>query len=206
MVDELIVVLNDYNHALPLSTSTSSIAVVGPLADDAPDQLGPDVPIGYDPTAANPKTTDKIVTVLDGIENAVPHATVNYAPGCTTFTVTDPCTETSGFGAAVAAAQASDVTVVAVGEPAGDSGEASPRSDIGLPGQQLALVQAIAATGKPYVVVLMNARALTIPWLATNAPGLLEAWFPGTEDGDAIADVLFGQVNPSGKLAMSFSG
>ena len=96
------------------------------------------------------------------------------------------------------------MTVVVLGEPASYSGEASSRSDIGLPGQQLALVQAIAQTGKPYVVVLMNGRPLTIPWLADNAPALLESWFPGTEGGDAIADVLFGKVNPVGKLPMSF--
>ena len=125
-------------------------------------------------------------------------------PGCATFTVTDPCNETTGFGAAVAAAQASDVTVVVVGEPAGDSGEASSRTMLGLPGQQLALVQQIAATNKPYVVVLMNGRALTIPWLANNAPALLESWYPGTEGGDAVADALFGKVDPSGKLPMSF--
>jgi beta-glucosidase len=94
--------------------------------------------------------------------------------------------------------------VVVVGEPAGDSGEASSRTTLGLPGQQLALVQQIAATGKRYVVVLMNGRPLTIPWLANNAPALLEAWYPGTEGGDAVADVLFGKVDPSGKLPMSF--
>ena len=91
-----------------------------------------------------------------------------------------------------------------MGEPAADSGEASSRSRIGLPGRQLALVQAIAATGKPYVVVLMNGRPLTIGWLAQHAPALLEAWFPGTEGGNAVADVLFGKVDPGGKLPMSF--
>ena len=189
--DKSMVLLEDRNHALPLSTSTRSIAVVGPLADDALDQSD------FGPVA-------KVVTVRQGVENAVPNATVTYAPGCVTFTVTDPCNETSGFGAAVAAAQASDVTVVVVGEPAGDSGEASSRTMLGLPGQQLALVQQIAATGKPYVVVLMNGRPLTIPWLAGNAPALLEAWFPGTEGGDAVADALFGTVDPGGKLPMSF--
>ena len=94
--------------------------------------------------------------------------------------------------------------MVVVGEPASDSGEASSRSDISLPGQQLALVQAIAATHKPYVVVLMNGRALTIDWLAQNAPALLEAWYPDTEGRDAVADVLFGRVDPRGKLPTSF--
>ena len=96
------------------------------------------------------------------------------------------------------------MTVIVVGEPAAYSGEASSRSDIGLPGQQLALIQKIAETGKPYVVVLMNGRPLTIPWLADNAPAVLESWFPGTEGGNAVADVLFGNVNPGGKLPMSF--
>jgi beta-glucosidase len=202
--DESMVLLNNNNHTLPLSTSTSSIAVVGPLADDALDQLGPDVPIGYDTTAADLKPVDKISTVLDGIKAAAPNATVNYADGCTTFTVTDPCNETTDFGQAVAAAQGSAVTVIAVGEPAGDSGEASSRSMIDLPGSQLQLIQQIAATGKPYVVVLMNGRPLTIPWLANNAPALLESWYPGTEGGNAVADLLFGKVDPSGKLPMSF--
>jgi beta-glucosidase len=204
IADKSMVLLNNNNHALPLSKNTSNIAVVGPLADDALDQLGPDVPIGYDTTPADLKTTDKVVTVADGIKSADPGASVTTVSGCTTFTVTDPCNETGGFGAAVTAAKAADVTVVVVGEPSGDSGEASSRTMLGLPGQQLALVEQIAATGKPYVVVLMNGRPLTIPWLATKAPALLEAWYPGTEGGNAVADVLFGKVDPSGKLPMSF--
>jgi beta-glucosidase len=187
------VLLRDSGHALPLSTGLSSVAVVGPLANDPADQLGPDVPIGYN------LAQGKVVPVLAGIKAALPKATVNYAQGCDTS-----CTTTAGFGAAVSAAKASAVTVVVVGEPAADSGEASSRSKIDLPGQQLALVQAIAATGKPYVVVLMNGRPLTIPWLAANAPALLESWFPGTEGGNAVADVLFGKVDPGGKLPMSF--
>jgi beta-glucosidase len=194
MADRSMVLLNDNNHALPLSTGVPSIAVVGPLADDPSDQLGPDVPIGY-----SSSDLTSVVPVLDGIKAAAPHATVTYAQGCDTS-----CTSTAGFAAAVSAAQASAVTVVVVGEPAADSGEASSRSDISLPGQQTALVQAIAATGKPYVVVLMNGRPLTLGWVADNAPGLLEAWFPGTEGGNAVADVLFGKVNPGGKLPMTF--
>jgi beta-glucosidase len=201
MADESMVLLNNNNHALPLSPSTSSIAVVGPLADDPADQIGDDVPIGYDTSAAAlaPGGSDKVVSVLDGIKAAAPNASVTYAQGCDTT-----CTDTSGFSSAVAAAQSSAVTVVVVGEPASDAGEASSLSDIDLPGQQLALVQAIANTGKPYVVVLMNGRPLTIPWLADNAPALLEAWYPGTEGGDAVSDILFGKFDPSGKLTMSF--
>ncbi|HLI59951.1 MAG TPA: glycoside hydrolase family 3 N-terminal domain-containing protein [Solirubrobacteraceae bacterium] len=199
MADESMVLLRNQGGALPLNPSTSRIAVVGPFADDPLDQIGDDVPIGYDTNPADLKTTDKIVSVLDGIKSADPSASVQYAQGCDAA-----CTDTSGFGAALSAARSSDVTVIVVGEPASDAGEASSLSDIGLPGQQLALVQAIAALGKPYVVVLMNGRPLTIPWLANNAPALLEAWYPGTEGGNAVADVLFGKYDPSGKLTMSF--
>ena len=193
MADRSLVLLEDRNHALPLSKGVKSVAVVGPLANNPGDQLGPDQPIGFDVTQG------KVVSVLDGIKAAVPNATVTYAQGC------DPgCTSNSGFSDAVSAAQSADVTVVVLGEPASDSGEASSRSDISLPGQQLALVQQIAQTGKPYVVVLMNGRPLTIPWLADNAPALLESWFPGTEGGNAVADALFGNVDPGGKLPMSF--
>src|ERR1700761_7045315 len=194
MAARSMVLLNNQNHALPLSTSVPSVAVVGPLADDPSDQLGPDVPIGY--TATDQAS---VVPVLDGIKAAVPHATVTYAQGCDTS-----CTSTSGFAAAVSAAQSAAVTVIVAGEPASDTGEASSRSNIDLPGQQTALIQAIAATGKPYVVVLMNGRPLTLGWTANNAPALLEAWFPGTEGGNAVADVLCGKADPGGKLPMTF--
>lgn len=194
MADRSMVLLNNQNHALPLSTDVKSVAVVGPLADDPSDQLGPDVPIGY-----SASDLSSVVSVLHGIKAAVPGATVSYAQGCDAT-----CTSTAGFADAVNAAKASGVTVVVVGEPASYSGEASSRSDIGLPGQQTALIQAIAATGKPYVVVLMNGRPLTLGWVADNAPALLEAWYPGTEGGNAVADVLFGKVDPGGKLPMTF--
>jgi len=191
---ESIVLLRNKNKALPLSTSTTSIAVIGPLANDAPDQLGSNVPIGQNAVAEA-----HTVTVLHGIQNAVPNATVQYAQGCDAL-----CTSTAGFSAAVQAANTSALTVLVVGEPASYSGEASSRAHIDLPGHQQNLIQAVAATGKPYVVVLMNGRPLTVNWLADNAPGLLEAWQPGTEGGNAVADVLFGTVNPSGKLPVTF--
>jgi len=211
--EESLVLLNNNKNALPLSPSVGKVAVVGPLADDALDQLGPDVPIGYSTTPADLAAggADKIVTVRQGIENVVGSGNVDYVDGCTAFTVTDPCNETTGFGAAVAAANASAVTVVVVGEPAGDSGEASSRTSLDLPGQQEALISQIAATNKPYVIVLMNGRPLTIPELggdptthAGGAPAMLEAWYPGTTGGTAIANALFGKYDPSGKLTMSF--
>jgi beta-glucosidase len=192
--DESIVLLRNEKNALPLSTSTASIAVVGPLADDPTDQLGSNVPIGQ-----NVLAEAHTVTVLQGIKAAAPGATIHYAQGCDAL-----CTSTTGFNAAVQAARSAAVTVLVVGEPASYSGEASSRSTIDLPGSQEALIEAVAATGKPYVVVLMNGRPLTVNWLANHAPGLLEAWQPGTEGGNAVADVLFGTVNPSGKLPVSF--
>ena len=194
MAAESIVMLRNQNNALPLPAATSSIAVIGPLADNAPDQLGSNVPIGQNAIAEA-----HTVTVLQGVRNAAPQATITYAQGCDAL-----CTSDAGFPAAVQAANTSAVTVLVVGEPASYSGEASSRAHIDLPGQQQALIQAVADTGKPYVVVLMNGRPLTINWLADNAPGLLEAWQPGSEGGDAIADVLFGKVNPSGKLPVTF--
>jgi beta-glucosidase len=91
-----------------------------------------------------------------------------------------------------------------LGESTGMSGEADSRADLGLPGRQLELVQQIVATGKPVAVVLMGGRPLVIPWLAEHVPAILEAWLPGTEGGHAVADVLFGDVNPSAKLPMTF--
>jgi beta-glucosidase len=104
----------------------------------------------------------------------------------------------------VTAAKSAAVTVVVVGEPAAMSGEAESRSNIDLIGQEQQLVDAIKATGKPFVVVLMNGRPLTIPALDTESPAILEAWFPGTEGGNAVADILFGKANPEGKLPDTF--
>jgi beta-glucosidase len=211
--EESLVLLNNNNQALPLKPGVGKVAVVGPLADDPVDQLGPDVPIGYSESAADtgPGGADQIVTVRQGIENVVGASNVNYADGCTNFTVADPCTEDSGFSAAVQQVQKSAVAVVVVGEPAGDSGEASSRTSLDLPGAQEELIQQIAATHVPYVVVLMNGRPLTIPELggdptthAGGAPAMLEAWYPGTTGGTAIANALFGTYDPSGKLTMSF--
>ncbi|HEX4009751.1 MAG TPA: beta-glucosidase BglX [Solirubrobacteraceae bacterium] len=209
--DESQVLLQNNNHALPLSTGTSSIAVVGPLADAPLDQLGPDVPIGYDTNTADltSPTGDKIVTVLQGIKNDDPGANVTYAQGCDPDTtnsngVPTPCDSDTGFPAAVAAAKAAQETVIVVGEPSSLTGEASSRTDIGLPGDELELIQDIAASGAHYVVDLMNGRPLTLDWLQQNAPAVLESWFPGTEGGQSVADILFGKVDPSGKLPMTF--
>ena len=185
------VLLKNDNHLLPLKTDVHSIAVIGPLANDKIDLLGPVHALGR---------PDEAVTVLQGIKDEVsPNTTVRYAKG-TDFDSLD----TSGFAKAVSIARKSDVVVMVMGENAGMSGEGDSRSMLGLPGNQLDLVKAVMKTGKPVAVVLMNGRPLTIDWLRDNAPVILEAWFPGTEGGPAVADVLFGKYNPSGKLPMSF--
>ena len=116
-----------------------------------------------------------------------------------TFPVDD-----NAFQQAVAAARGADVTIIVVGETAAMSGEAASRTSLDLPGRQLELIQAIHATGKPYVVVLMNGQPLSINWTAENSPAIVETWFAGSEGGNAIADVLFGDVNPGGKLPVTF--
>jgi beta-glucosidase len=184
------VLLRNEGGALPLSQDLRNVAVVGPLADSKEDMLGSWIGDGK---------ADDARTVLQGVKQVMGAKNVRYAQGCEA-----ECAETGGFGNALAAVRSSQATVVVLGEPWEWSGEASSRSKIGLPGKQLDLVKQIAATGKPYVVVLMNGRPLTIDWLAKHAPALLEAWYPGTQAGPAVADVLFGRVNPGGKLPVSF--
>ncbi len=137
------------------------------------------------------------MTVVDGLTAA--GATVTYALGCDIES-----TDMSGFPAAVAAAKASDVVLFAAGESAAMSGEASARSDIDLPGVQQQLLAALVAAGKPVVVVLFNGRPLTLQSTHDTAAAILEAWAPGVEAGNAVADVLYGKVNPGGKLPVSF--
>ncbi|MBB5939677.1 glycoside hydrolase family 3 N-terminal domain-containing protein [Streptomyces zagrosensis] len=184
------VLLKNERHTLPLHRSTSSVAVVGPFGDST-DLLGSWAGPGAKKFPAT--------TVLDGIKKAVPKAKVTHAQG-----VPPQGGDTGGIPAATAAARAADVTVIVVGEPAALSGEASSRSDIGLPGAQARLIAAIADTGKPFAVVLLAGRPLTSGDWVASAPAVVAAWQPGIEGGNAIADVLFGAVNPGGKLPVSF--
>ncbi len=174
--------------ALPLGTDARTIALIGPLGRATTDLNGTWAGLG-------PVTPP--VTIEAGLTAA--GKTVTVVQGCE---VTG--TDTSGFAAAVAAAEAADVAVLAVGETADMSGEAAARSDIGLPGPQLGLVQAVAAAAKRTVVVLINGRPLTLAEVLAAAPAVLEAWAPGSQAGNAIADVLTGAVNPGGKLPVSF--
>lgn len=145
------------------------------------------------------------VTLLAGIRGAAADATVTHAQGC--YILGD---DTSGFDAAVAAAREADVAIVAVGGRSGlvdgcTTGEASDRADLALPGVQQQLVEAVVATGTPVVVVLVGGQPLAIPWIAEHVPAIVQAWIPGEEGGNAVADVLFGAVSPSGRLPVSMA-
>ncbi|MDX6599984.1 MAG: beta-glucosidase, partial [Gaiellales bacterium] len=193
------VLLKNDGATLPLDRA-KSVAVIGPLGNDQHDMLGPWWGRGVDADA---------VSVFAGIKAQNPKTT--FTQGCEILdkeppnnTPADECGSNAGFAAAVAAAQAADQVVLALGESRGQSGEAASRVEIDLPGRQQELIDAIKATGKPFVVVLFNGRPLTLTKVAESSPAILEAWFPGVEAGNAVADVLFGKVNPGGKLPVSF--
>lgn len=186
-----IVLLKNRDEVLPLQKGIRRLAVIGPLADNKKEMIG---------SWSAQGDWRKSVSILEGIRAKVGTSTqVLYAKGCN---INDD--STAGFAAAVAAARQADVVVLAVGEEAGMTGEAASRAYLDLPGVQQQLVEAVHATGKPVVVVLSNGRPLTIPWIDKNASAILETWFLGTQAGHAIADVLFGDYNPSGKLPVTF--
>ena len=191
--DRSMVLLKNASNTLPFATGKRT-AVIGPLGNDKHDMLGPWWGKGRDEDA---------VSVFEGIKAQNPLTT--FTPGCTLsnndlYDPANECASDAGFAAAVAAAQAADQVVVAVGETREMSGEAEVRSELDLPGRQEDLIDAIKATGKPMVVVLFNGRPLALTRVADSTPALLEAWFGGVEAGNAVADVVFGKVNPGGKL------
>src|SRR5712692_183413 len=201
---ESIVLLKNDQNALPLSKDIHSIAVIGPNADD-----DSTVRYRYGPSQV------KGVTVLEGIKKKLgDNVKVNYAKGCEitdahwpeTEVLPEPLTkaEQDEINKAVDAAKKSDLAVVVLGDSMKTVGESASRTSLDLPGRQLELVQAIYATGKPVVVVMINGRPMSINWVNKYVPGILEAWFPGAQGGTAIADVLFGDYNPGGKLTMTF--
>lgn len=205
-----LVLLKNDQQTLPLKKS-GSIAVVGPLADRPLDMIGSWSGAGEGKQA---------VSILQGIKNAAGAGVkITYAHGVNVTDDDQMIKRLNAHGGeldidgrpaetqiqeAVRAAQAADVVVAVVGESQGMTGEAASRADIGLPGRQLDLLKALKATGKPLVLVLSNGRPLTLPWESQNASAILEAWFGGTQAGNAVADVLFGAYNPAGKLTMTF--
>ena len=187
------VLLKNDQGVLPLKPQIRSIAVLGPLADDR------DAPLSH---WRGDCRVEDVVTLLAGIQARAAGRqgmTVAHAKGCEIEGAS-----TDGFAEAIRLARQAELAIVAVGEASAMSGEAASRSSLDLPGHQLDLVKAVHATGTPTIVVLFNGRPLTIGWVADNVPAILEAWLPGTEGGNAIADVLFGDVNPGAKLPVTF--
>ncbi|HEX7062192.1 MAG TPA: beta-glucosidase BglX, partial [Woeseiaceae bacterium] len=194
MARRSMVLLKNEGGLLPLSDDIRSIAVIGPLADSEADMLGS--------WSAAGEREDRPVTLLEGLEARLGSSVeIRYARGAD---YTLGSTDESGFAEALAAARACDVIIAALGEAGDMTGEAASRTSLELPGRQQALLRALAGTGKPIVLVLMNGRPLAIDWADAHVPAILEAWFPGTMAGHAIADVLFGDYNPSGKLPVTF--
>jgi beta-glucosidase len=186
-----IVLLKNDSQILPLSKEIRKLAVIGPLADNKKEMIG---------SWSAQGDWKKSVSILEGIKSKVsPSTQVVYAEGCN---INDDSTQ--GFAGAIAAARQADIVIMAVGEEAGMTGEAASRAYLDLPGVQNKLIEAIHALGKPVVVILSNGRPLTIGWVDKNVPAILETWFLGTQAGNAIADVLFGDYNPSGKLPATF--
>jgi beta-glucosidase len=187
------VLLKNEGGVLPVSSQFKSIAVLGPLADDR------DAPLSH--WRGNGRPED-VVTLLAGIRARFANrqdVQVSHANGCNV-----EGGNADGYAEAVRLARQSQVVILAVGEASAMSGEAASRSSLDLPGQQLGLAKAVQATGTPTVVVLYSGRPLTIGWVAEHVPAIIEAWLPGTQGGHAIADVLFGDVNPGGKLPVTF--
>jgi beta-glucosidase len=205
------VLLRNENRALPLPKTLRSVAVIGPLADSKADTEGSWTVFGHVPAA---------VTVLEGVRAKLPAAKVTHAPGpeirrqvpsffddlipgpkkpAQTVEAAD-----AAFREAVETARGADLVIAVMGEVANMSGEAASRASLDLPGRQEELLKTVAAQGKPVVLVLVGGRPLSVNWAAENLPAILEAWQPGTEGGHAVADVLFGDANPGGKLPVTF--
>lgn len=186
-----IVLLKNQAQLLPLSKNLRRLVVVGALANDSTSILGPFSGIGR---------PDEAITVLEGIKRAISANTrLTYVPGAS-----PDSDDVSGIDKAIIAAMSADVVIAVLGESSSMSGEATSRAFLGLPGAQENLLTRVIATGKPLVVVLMNGRPLAVPTLDEQVPAILEAWFLGSEMGNGVADVLFGDVNPSGKLPVTF--
>ena len=210
---ESAVLLRNERETLPLSKDVKSIAVIGPLADAKRDLLTMWSGFGVDASST--------VTVLEGIRAKTgAGARVEHAPGVQIRKLYPsmfeglmggkppaawtPEQEKAEFAKAVDVAKRADVVVLVLGELAFMSGELASQGSLELPGRQQELMEAVAATGKPVVLVLVNGRPLNITWAAEHIPAILEAWHPGMEGGSAIADLLFGDANPGGRLPISW--
>ena len=195
MAAKSIVLLKNEKGILPLSKSTKTIAFIGPLVKEYKQNMG-----FWSVELPELDYTKEIVSQWDGLQNKVGKNTqLLYAKGCDI-----EGDNTEGFAEAIAVANQADVVILSIGERRDQSGEAKSRSNLRLPGVQEELVKAIQATGKPVVVLINAGRPLIFNWTADQVPAILYTWWLGSEAGNAIADVLFGDYNPSGKLPISF--
>jgi beta-glucosidase len=186
-----VVLLKNEDQLLPLSPNVKTIALIGPLVKAEKDLKGFwSIDMGDE---------NDIISLYEGVEQQAGNIKLLYARGC----AIDDSSE-SGFSEAVQTAMKCDVVVMAMGERADMTGEAKSKSNIHLPGVQEKLIQAIVASGKPVVVILMAGRPMVFSWTAGHVPAILYTWWLGNQAGNAIADVLFGRYNPSGKLPMTF--
>jgi beta-glucosidase len=223
IAQESIILLKNENNLLPLKKDIGTIAVIGPNANEVRNLVGDYAYPAHIETLLEMRSRNNvfntplpdsvelaenfvpIISVLEAIQGKVSAETkVLYAQGCE---VNTPSRE--GFAEAVEVARKADVVIAVVGDKSGltdscTSGEARDRAELNLPGVQDELVEALYGTGKPTVVVLVNGRPLAIPWVDQHVPAIVEAWMPGEEGADAIADVLFGDYNPGGKVPMTF--
>lgn len=209
--EQTAVLLKNDGHMLPLSKSVKSVAVIGPLADSKLDIMGS--------WAIHGDRNDS-VTIAEGIREALPDARVDVTTGveitrgsATIFddqvvpvkpTLLTAEARKTAFDHAVALARNAEVVVMVLGEAQTMSGENASRATLSLPGEQEQLLEAVAATGKPVVLVLMTGRPLDIGWAAAHIPSILNVWYPGTEGGHAVARLLLGDANPSGHLPVSW--
>ncbi|KCZ94111.1 glycoside hydrolase family 3 N-terminal domain-containing protein [Hyphomonas johnsonii] len=191
VAERSLVLLRNDERLLPLKAAPGKVAVIGALADDARSMIGSWKAQGRE---------EDVITLVDALRTRLGEAHVVYEPGAGARDPADP----AAIGRAVAAAEAADVVILVTGEDYNFSGEARSRSDIGLPASQRVLAEAILATGKPVATVLMTGRPLDLGPLDHEGAAILVAWFPGVEAGPAVADVLFGDVSPAGRLPASF--
>lgn len=196
MAKKAIILLKNDNNLLPLDINKiKSLAVIGPNAHEEKPAKG-----SYSLLGGYSGLPPYYVSALDGIKNkAKGKVTINYAQGCNLMGDSK-----EGFSDAIEAAKKSDAVVLVVGGSRRTGGEGADRDDLDLMGVQNELVEAIHKTGKPIIVVLINGRPLSINYIAENIPSVLETWYLGMHSGDAIADAIFGDVNPGGKLTVSF--
>ena len=209
--EQTAVLLRDEKRTLPLSKGLKSIAVLGPLADSKVDTLG---------SWSIHGDRDAVVTVAQGIREKLPEARVDVSLGVeiergspTIFdeqfppaklTLTTDAARQAEFAHALALARAADVSVLVLGEAQTMNGESASRASLTLPGEQGRLLEAVTALGKPVVLVLMTGRPLDITWAAGHVPAILNIWYPGSEGGHAVANLLFGDANPSGHLPVTW--